>query len=449
MTRPHGDEGFTLVEVMVAMLVLAIVAGATVSIIASALRTTTQNADRVQAASLARTELERLRGLGAAAVPIGLTVSSAADPDFTISTTANWQFAVPGSPCQVATTTTPEQVNVQVHIEVTGGRLGAPQTLDAIVPPLEEVPAIPSGSVTAWVRDAAATPQPVAGVTVTATSTAVGAVSRSAVTGPDGCVFFTGLVPGAWTIAVGIAPPVMVRPGTEASVSIPALGVGQNVPLSYFVAASAGVELSAGADGFAIPAGLPLRAWLGSWVGTVPATLPLRGVTIPASGDPLLWPDPVGYAARLGCLDAGEPQPIAVTPGAVTAAALPVTGVEVLGPVGAAVTVTHAAEPGGPCVDGLSLAPGILDQVPDPTAPPSPDGRLTTALPAGVWTISVPGVDARTIVLGPTSPAPCTVTWVPEPVDSPAPSPVPSESESPPLPVPRLQPTYPLCEVAP
>ena len=445
MERQRTDGGFTLVEVMVAMLVLALVAGATVSIIASALRTTTENADRVQAASIARSELERLRGLGAADIPIGRSVSTAY-PGFTVTTTANWQFAQPGSPCQVAGSRTPKRTNAQVHIEVIGDRLGAPQVLDAIVPPLTEVPAIPSGSVTAWVRDEQVTPQPVGGITVTASSQAVGAVSQSAITGPDGCVFFTDLVPGSWTITAAVSAPSMVRPGTESTVAIPALEVGQNVPISYYIAASTGIELSAGTAEFPIPSGLPLRMTLGSWTGTKPTLMDPAGVRVPVAGQPLLWPDPVGYTARLGCADAADAQAIAVRPGAVSAVALPVTGIEVHGPKGAAVTVTHAAD--AVCADTVTLDPGVLAAV---TGVASSEGQLQTALPAGTWTVSIAGQPSQTIVIDATTPAPCTVTWIPqvaEPSASPSPTASPSGSASASPTLPRLAPTYELCPLA-
>lgn len=437
MQRQRTDEGFTLVEVMVAMLVLALVAGATVSIIASSLRTTAENADRVQAASIARSELERLRGLGAADIPVGRSVSSAY-PGFTVTTTANWQFAQPGSPCQVAGSLTPRRTNMQVRIEVLGERLGAPQVLDAIVAPLTEVPAIPSGSVTAWVRDEQLTPQPVGGITVTATSSAVGAVSQSAITGPDGCVFFTDLVPGSWTVAASVASPIMVRPGTEATVVIPALEVGQNVPVSYFIAASTAIEVSAGTPEFPIPVGLPLRMTLGSWGGVTPKVLDPAGVRVPAAGQPALWPDPVGYTASLGCADAGDASAIAVRPGAVSAVALPVTGIEVQGPVGVTLTVAHAAD--AVCTSPVTLEPGSLAAVAGVVAT---DGQLPTALPAGTWTFAVPGEPSQTILIDATTPAPCTVTWIPqEPIDPDAVAPSPSPTEST---LPRLAPTYPLC----
>lgn len=440
MERQRTDGGFTLVEVMVAMLVLALVAGATVSIIASSLRTTAENADRVQAASIARSELERLRGLGAADIPIGRSVSTAY-PGFTVTTTANWQFAQPGSPCQVAGSQTPKRTNAQVHIEVIGDRLGAPQVLDAIVPPSTEVPAIPSGSVTAWVRDEQLTPQPVGGITVTASSQAVGAVSQSAITGPDGCVFFTDLVPGSWTITASVASPSMVRPGTESTVVIPALEVGQNVPISYYVAVSTAIELSAGTPEFPIPAGLPLRMTLGSWAGVSPQVIDPAGVRVPAAGQPLLWPDPVGYTARIGCADAADAQAIAVRPGAVSAVALPVTGIEVQGPRGASVTITHAAD--AVCADAVTLDPGVLAAV---TGVASSDGKLQTALPAGTWTVSVVGQPSQTIVIDATTPAPCTVTWIPaEPTDPDAVAPSPSPTASA---LPRLAPTYALCPLA-
>ena len=91
--REHAvDEGFTLVEVLAAMVVLVVISTATVALLNVALNAVRENTDRVKAATLARTKIDALRASGATAIPLGLVRESAAAPDqrFTVSTTSSW-----------------------------------------------------------------------------------------------------------------------------------------------------------------------------------------------------------------------------------------------------------------------------------------------------------------------------------------------------------------------
>lgn len=436
-TPGPGDGGFSLVEVIVAMTVLVIVSLATFGVLMTSLSAVRGNNDRVQAASIARTELERLRTLGAAGIPPGLSTPDYAATGFAVETTANWVGVDQDTnPCESAAGGSPGQAYMRVHIEVTGGELTAPQVIDALVPPLDDVPAVLAGSVTAWVRDQQATPQPVSGITVTATSSSVGATPQAAVTGYDGCVFFADLVPGSWTVSIGVTPPGMVRPGTSATTAVANLAVGQNVPLSFYTAPSTSIAFAAGSERYDLLADIPFRGGFGTWAGTVPATMPGAGFTIPAGTDPLLWPDASGYTARLGCDDVGSPVVIAVQPGSTTTIQLPAKEVEIVGPRGEQVTVSHEIEPSpSPCDEGLSLAGGNLSAPGDPDQPDAvlgATGRERVSVPLGTWTFTVPGEDPITVTFTDATPSPCSVYWPPavEPTPTPAPTPPPSPAPS-------------------
>ena len=83
-----NDSGFTLMEVMVALGVFLAVTAATVTILLAALATVRENADRVLAASIARSQVEDLRLAGAEEIPIGL--SQAVVSGFTVRTDSSF-----------------------------------------------------------------------------------------------------------------------------------------------------------------------------------------------------------------------------------------------------------------------------------------------------------------------------------------------------------------------
>lgn len=415
------DAGFTLIEVIVALTVLTVVATATAYILTTALGTVAANQDRVVAASLARTELERLRVLGAVAITPGLTQTlNAGGTTFTVTTTANW-VAVdqPANPCQQNATTTPSRSYMRVHIEAIGGRLKSPQSIDAVVAPRDDVPANSTASITAWVRDQSLAA--VQGVSVTASSTATGASSQTARTGFDGCVFFTDLVPGTWTAALSITSPQMMKPSTSSSQTTPALSAGKNSALSFYVSTSVeNVNATSGGGNYPLLPGMPLRGSLGTWGSQVPASMPVSGLSVTRSTAGLLWPDPSGYSLKLGCNDAGSDTTFSVTPGGTSNVTLPSVGIEFVGPVGAVVTVKHLAESSpSPCTSAVTAT---LTLTATPSLP-STLGRARASVPLGAWQASVASTainPAKGLVLAGTTSSPCLVSW---PADPAAPAP--------------------------
>lgn len=402
------DEGFTLIEVIVATAVLVVVSTATAYILITALQTAAANEDRVVAASVARSELERLRTLGAVDIPAGLSTRTDAATGFVVATSATW-VAVDqaANPCSLNATTTPGRSYVRVHVEVLGGRLGAPQIVDAIIPPLDDVPSSTTASITVAVRDQAG--QPVEGAEVRASSTALGSTTQIRQTGFDGCVFFTGLVPGTWSVQLTVPPTQMVRPTTSATQTTAALTAGANAPLAFVLAQSVeSVRLSAGGDAYPLPAGIPLQTSLDTWTSAAPTTLAPAGATITRTSAGLLWPDPAGYSARLGCNDAGAFTPIPVSPGGAATVSFAVKAVEIIGNAGETLTVSHAAESApSRCTSGVT----VTRQLTAAAVLPTGVGRTRLSLPPGTWTFSTPARPSRVVVLAPAAASPCLVGW--------------------------------------
>jgi len=457
------EAGFSLVEVMAAMAILVVLTAATVGILINSLEAIRGNSDRVKAASIARTKLAELRNQGADAVmagsvdnaPVELIETDYDGTGFTVTTTSRWVgFDEDTNPWAPGVGGSPTQGYAQSRIEVVGGGLQAPQFIDAVVPPTSGVANGEGGAATVYVRGE--DDQPLSGRQVTATSTAAGAVGQTGLSGTDGCIHFVRLVPGAWAFTLVQTAGEMLQPGTDGARDVPALVVGENVAVDPFVTAQpvAGITLTAGAESFPLPANVPVAVIYGA-LGPVPrydAFMPNEPLLLPETGQQL-WPDPLGYSATLGCLDAGSALALPVSPGQVTEAQFATSQVEVVGPGGQTVSVTHAADPGG-----LGLCSGTPGEAGTLVVPdleegfdvPSSTGIAGVSLPAGTWTFSTAGEDDRAVTLdGVTA---CSVHWPPATSPDPTPTPSPTESSSPAptaqATAPPLEPTLDPCPAA-
>jgi type II secretory pathway pseudopilin PulG len=449
------EAGFSIVEVIVAMAVLVVITAATVAVLMASLEAIRGNSDRVQAASIARTHLATLRSLGADALAPNEGVNTDVIDDFqatgfTVTTTSRWVgFAEDTNPCASVVGGSPRQGYVQSRIAVIGGELRAPQYIDAVIPPLEGVPEAVGGAATVYVRDQV--DAPLAGWQVTASSSASGASTQVGTSGADGCIHFANLVPGDWTMTVGLGPGWMAEPGTTVTRAVP-IAIGDNTAVDSFVVSRpvAAIRLSAGsAPDYPLLPDLPVVVRLGS-LGTVQDVMTDDPLILPGSGQQL-WPDPLGYSASLGCSDEGAPTSIPVTPGGESAIVLPTAVIDIVGPRESEVTVRHAQEAQGTGVcAGTPTVLGPLTAAPDPDQPDAvlgPSGRTGVSLPRGTWTFSTPGQTDVTVVIG--EALSCSVHWPPAGgQESASPSPSPSGTVAP-APAPTLPTEQPLFDRCP
>lgn len=417
VSSSHEDEGFTLVEILVATLIFALTAAATVTILITAIRTVRENSDRVYAANLARSEIERQRELGTDLITIGNTTTSTTTPEgvFTISTTSNWVGLNQATgACEAAA---PGQAYMRVNVEVTGATISEPQVSDTIIAPSDDSSLVDTGQIAIKVADERA--NPVSGVTLQVRNVAAAGATSTFITGPDGCVFVPKLAPSAsWQVTInrgGYVPRVVN--GTSATGAVVA---AQTTRMSFEYAAASSMEFTPATIDFPIPDGIPLSTGLDPL-----AILPVAVTTYPktVSG---LWPSVGGYQAWLGtCVDA-DPASFAaprtsstnrtwfpVTPGAKTTAPLGGATVRVRGlPANALIRITHAAEATGNCATAKVYDIGRTDS----------QGVLRVQLPYGQWTFSsgaAPGAN-QVVTL---EPAPAAA---PSPSATPTPTPTPS-----------------------
>jgi prepilin-type N-terminal cleavage/methylation domain-containing protein len=418
-TAPVGDEGFTLVEILVATLVFALTATATVGILITAIRTVRENSDRVYAANLARSEIERQRELGTDLITIGNTTSSTTTPEgvFTISTTSNWVGLNQATDaCEAAA---PGQAYMRVHVEVTGASISETQVSDTIIAPSDDSSLVDTGQLAIKVADERA--NPVSGVTLQVRNVAAAGPTTTYITGPDGCVFVPKLSPSsAWQVVInrgGYVPRIVN--GTTASGAVIA---AQTTRMSFEYAAASSIEFTSSSADFPIPDGIPLSTGLDPL-----AIMPIAVTAYPKTVSSL-WPSVGGYQGWLGtCIDSdpasfAAPRTtsanrtwFAVTPGAKTTAPLGGATVRVRGlPANSLVRIAHAAEPTGNCTVAQAYDIGRTDA----------QGVLRVQLPYGKWTFSstaAPGANQVVIL----EPAPV-VTGTPSPTPTATPTATPT-----------------------
>lgn len=419
------DSGFTLVEILVAGVVFALTATATVAILITAIRTVRENSHRVYAANLARAEVDRQRELGTAGITIGNVISTSTTPmgTFTISTTSNWVGL--NQAAGACATTTPGQAYMRVHVEVTGTSITSTETSDTLVAPADDSDLTTTGQISVLVKDERAVPVP--GVTVQLRDLSTAAAPSSYVTGPDGCVFVPQLAPSqSWQVSInrgGFVPRTVN--GTVTTVGVVATATTR---VSFEYANASSLSFDSGSTDFPVPATMPVTSGLDALTA-----LPYAGTSFPRTITGL-WPATGGYTAWLGmCTDAdpaafaaprtyaGQRSWYSVTPGQTTNGALVGATVRVRGlPANALVRITHAKEAAGNC---SSSAP-VYD-----VGRTDSKGVLHALLPYGQWTFSTTaGPETKVMVLEPPVTSTASATATPTPTPTPTPSGIPADT---------------------
>lgn len=423
------DDGVSLMEVMVALLVFAIVSSGVIATLSLSVQETRDGRNRVQAAQLAARELEiarnRFTSTAVGAGPDSIVLNAVANPDartqvagspqvidrtpYTVTRTAQWTGASSAagvSPCDSGATDTLTYLHVRV--QVTWPQMGRtpPVVSDTILtPPAGMTSPTPSGHIAVKILDAVGGPQP--GVTITVSRTGY---SRSGITSTDGCAIFPFLTPASYTTVVSSAglPGTYVDQSGATSIST-LIGVSagnlQKQTFSYDQAATLSFAYEAPA-GFTMPAGLDAMPMKLSGSNLQP----LGWKNYPGAGSPRtiadLFPSSAGYGFGLGTCNSNTSAGTASTsPGVTTSVVyrpIPVTATVLMDGEGtpySGVEVTATGVTDGGCPTAPTLVLGTTDA----------NGQLLTSLPAGTWVLKVTGTSAGA------NPAPTDASKWPQP----------------------------------
>jgi prepilin-type N-terminal cleavage/methylation domain-containing protein len=397
LRRPGRQDGYSLIELLVAITVFALVFAAVTIGIGRALELGRGNRNRSAGAYLATRQLEEVRSTPFDSVALGRTTCAYTSPSpcsvpapYTITQDVVWTG--PGNTtasCNVPTSGA--LAYKRVTVTVTWPDMGgvAPVRSQTLLTP-------PSGSydpneghilVEVFDRNAG----PAGGLTVALT----GPETATQPTTAEGCAFFAYLEPGDYDVTLNTSGRVDGQGGQPAVQTVAVLaGQVSNLQFDYDRAATLRVGLTAPANA-QIPTGIPLTvANTRLTVGTLsyPESA-ATGFGVTRTITPL-FPYLDGYQVWTGsCADAdpsahtggSRSTALASNPGATTNGTAVLDAVDVtvrwlstggaLVP-GAAVGASHAAGTG--CTSGQALTT---------TARTGSNGQLRLALPYGTWTI--------------------------------------------------------------
>ena len=306
------DDGFSIVEAVVAMMVLAVLALVAAATSITVLRTSNSNSQRVVAANLATQAIEETRSI------VSQEITDGALPIET--------QIVGGTTYSIAQTTTVQSSNATTNLCTTGTKLAYKLVTVAVTWPnmgsvqpvtaqtLKQIGIGTRGALAVSVVGAAPTSTPQAGIGVTLTP---GNVLHT--TGADGCVVFTNLTPGVtYYAAVDQAGFVSIEGGQSYKTS--AQSITENaisrVTISYDRPGTVrGIPVSPA--GYPAPATLPLTFESSSFTPYTAVafpdcasvtTSPKQCVTGSPRAATALFPG--SYAAWAGtCLDAEPTTP--------------------------------------------------------------------------------------------------------------------------------------------
>jgi prepilin-type N-terminal cleavage/methylation domain-containing protein len=367
--RRCPDAGFTLVEVMAAMVVFIVISTATVTVVIQGLRTMRENSDRAVAANIARDEIEYLRSVGTAGINPGVTLdghAAAVNSDFKVRTTATWVgFNQSGDSCAASV---PGKDYMRVTVQVTSSNITDPQTIDTLITPPPNAATPSLGQVRINVNDQLG--MPVSDVTVT------GIPPTTLLTGAGGCVFVPDLKPASLNVSISKNGYVTDTPtGLSKTATITA---GTLTKKDFNLAAASSIQFSASNSDYPTPSVMPVMWQLNDTsslavASTVGSTITNR------------WPLKTGFVAWAGsCTDANpltsygvSPQGFPFTAGQTTIAALNTGLVRLRGlPKNEAVTANYAG-PDGACGQAPVLL-GTSNNL----------GILKVGLPYGKWSFT-------------------------------------------------------------
>jgi prepilin-type N-terminal cleavage/methylation domain-containing protein len=403
----RGERGFTMIEVIVAILIFGILITSVATTQSSSLNLIRTDRHRSVAANLASEEMDTIRSTDFTDLVVG-RVEGTRDIDgvvYNVTRDSEWVLGdAQSGACDAPADAEPRYLRVDVSVTWPVMSGVAPVTSNTIVtPPVGTYDEI-TGHIGVKVvdRDAA----PVSGVTVTLAGPQTGSQTTTA----DGCAFFAFLPAGAYTASVSASGYVSDQ-GVATPVQPASVAVGTTTSLLFQYDRAATLDLTLIGKDLGAPA--PTDVWVTLANSHM---LPTGFEAFPGSGSPRqitqLFPFVDGYEVWAGtCADAysGDP-PLAVQPASVTAATilLPEVQVTVLQDLGGGtfapvpslpVQAVHVAD--GSCAAGESFSLGVTDAA----------GQLAFALPWGTWDVQVGGFP-NSVTLDPSSaPADGDGTW--------------------------------------
>jgi prepilin-type N-terminal cleavage/methylation domain-containing protein len=411
---PHThDGGFSLIEVVVAMAVFAVLASISLGILLNTADVSGDSIRRTAATNLVNTQLETARSLTAQNIPDGLVVTKPKVNGFEYIVEQTASYVASSASASVCSGTGSSLAYKLVTVVVSWPNMGSIKpvrgdTLRAVGVGKDGLDATKGTLALAVVGS---TSQPTPKVVVTLMP---GNIVRT--TGDDGCAIYTGLAPGTYTASsdmtgyVGSANKQLGSVGSGISITA---GTVSRASLLYDLERTVGVIFN-GPAGAIVPSNLVLRAG-DSYVPEVTLPICLVGAAsacitaVPGTVSNLF---PESYTFKAGtCSESSASQSVAdlrpvSTNGSVVTVPMGAATVKVvrtaaptIGIPGRTVSFTHAGNGGCPSGELYTTSSVVAGS--------------TMLVPYGLWTISAPifnasgatvGVSSQTFTFGTSTP---------------------------------------------
>lgn len=402
------DAGLTLIELMFAMVIFAIVAGGALAGITAALKTTRGDKARIAASDLAARELEIVRNEFTASTsgpntlaatlqvvnPHPLPGQTAGNPltldnqPYTVTRNVEWLPAGTGqSPCDGGTTVTYPSLGVTVT--VTWPNMGniSPVTSSTVLTPSKNTINSSLGFVAVKVTKANGAASSGAVVSLTGPG---GTFSDT--TASDGCAVFATSSAGTYTASLNTVGSVDNYGNQLASKTVPVTaGTLAQRAFSYDQAATLNVTMTTTA-GYALPTSFPYVSLANT--NLQPSGFLYKAASSATTTIASLWPATDGYTSWAGQCQQADPAAsggtraaaVVMTPGGtgsstVKLAPITVTVTKSLLPQASKTVVAYPVNVSGCASTENPLTLGVTNAL----------GVLQTSLPAGAWVIKVSG----------------------------------------------------------
>lgn len=301
------DEGFSLVEVVVAMVILGLLATGISAGAGMVIRMTADNRSRQIAVNLAEQQLDIDRGIldpfdihpfgPGETLPAKQQVVSGRTYTTTQSTSLK---TVDGSDISCGSGRTIYYRRIAVSVDWTG-RLGttSPVTSETVISPNGRINDASTGSIAILVRGSAGTGESGVAVSITPVSaTATPLQTQPVPTDVEGCSYALGVVPGTYRVAITRAGSVDTAqnptPSTASSGNV-TVTAGSTSPVNFTYDAAATFPVTYKPANAILPTALPVT-FLGIGSPYVSSS------TAAAPSSVALYPYPSGYAAVAGAV---------------------------------------------------------------------------------------------------------------------------------------------------
>ncbi|WP_108665587.1 type IV pilus modification PilV family protein [Euzebya rosea] len=388
LTERHADDGVSLVEVIVAISILAVVLTGTASALISSSAATRDSRDRSVGTNIAVEQLSALQAVPFTSLVIGRTTSTVVVDGITYSVTIDLDYvdveSGAGTSCSASSTPGADLDYVVADISVSWPRAtGGPATTSSIITPGVGDLDPDKGQIAVTVLDRDAAGAAFRNVRYAAQSPASGFGSQR--TTSRGCAYFVNVAPGQYDVSLDDSGYVDFE-GNQLSQQTTSVAASTTAPLEFIYDEAASIRVTP------VPAvGAPAS----------PLVAPGQGYTVtntylgtdqrkefPGTGHPRvvdgLFPFDAGYGLYAGLCPAAAPvangapdTPVAaVDPGDRTDSNLAMHVARITGPPGGTVRA-FMDDTAASCTETLEFG----------TMPAN--GQLYVLMPYGPWRVSV------------------------------------------------------------